>query len=103
MEFLELTAVVLIAFMVLTFYSKVEAKKAEVQKQIAQAEAEAAINKSRIWASSQERQTSIEAAANSYGFNEPAEQSQSDINSIMQFVGTPEGQQLLQNLLKPKQ
>jgi hypothetical protein len=96
MEFLEIAAVVFIAFMALTVYQKIEAKKAEVQKQIAQAEAEAAINKSRIWANSKERQASIEAMASNYGFDDVP---QFDINSILQFVGTPEGQQLLQNLL----
>lgn len=103
MEFLELIVLMVIAFMVLTVYQKIEAKKADVQRQIAQAEADAAIHKARVWADSKERQIDIESRAYISGFNEPADSGQFDLNSIMQFVGTPEGQQLLQNLLKPKQ
>lgn len=104
MEFLELSAIVLIAYMALVFYSKIEGKKADTQKQIAQAEAETAISKARVWAQSQERQTAIDAQANSYGFDDtaPAQSGQFDINSIMSFVSTPEGQKLLQELIKPK-
>ena len=104
MEIVELIGVLVLCLGALKAWVAIEAKKTESDKAIAQAQAEAAITKSKIWASSNERQEQIRANADIFAFSEPsASTSQTgDLDGIMSLIQSPQGQQLISTLLQPK-